>query len=107
MKVDGELVATGGLYNQVGLLEKEPRFKIYKNWLALVYTRPENRKTGFGALICKFIQDQSRKRGIDEMYLFTDTAQRLYSRLGWTELEKVSMGDRNVVVMKKDLANGY
>jgi GNAT superfamily N-acetyltransferase len=107
VKVDSEPVATGGLYNHVGLMEKEPRFKIYNNWLALVYTRPEHRKSGYGASICKFIQEQSAKRGINEMYLFTDTAKSLYSRLGWTELEKVSMGNRNVVVMKKNLAKEH
>ena len=47
MMINGNPVATGGLYNHVGLLDKEPRFKIYENWLALVYTKPENRRKGF------------------------------------------------------------
>ena len=39
------------------------------------------------------------------MYLFTDTAEQLYQRLGWTDMERLAMGDRNVVVMKNDLLN--
>jgi hypothetical protein len=37
------------------------------------------------------------------MYLFTDTAEQLYKRLGWTEMERLATGDRKVVIMKKDL----
>ncbi len=103
MTLDGEPIGTGGLYNHVGLIDKEPRFNIHKNWLALVYTVPNKRHQGFGALICNFIQDYSKKLGVRQMCLFTDTAERLYQRLGWDELEKISLGERKIVVMKKDL----
>lgn len=43
MTLDNKPIAAGGLYSHVGLIDKEPRLKIYKNWLALVYTTPENR----------------------------------------------------------------
>jgi GNAT superfamily N-acetyltransferase len=105
MTVDGAPVSTGGLYNHVGLLDKEPRLKIYKNWLALVYTVPDKRHQGYGALICKHIQDLSQRIGVDTMHLFTDTAERLYKRLGWIEIERLNIGERNVVIMKKDLVN--
>jgi N-acetylglutamate synthase-like GNAT family acetyltransferase len=72
MTLDGTPISTGGLYNHVGLLDKEPRLKIYKHWLALVYTTPDKRHQGHGALICKHIQDQSKYLGLDTMYLFTD-----------------------------------
>lgn len=106
MTVDNIPVSTGGLYDQVGLLDKEPRLKVYKNWLALVYTVSDKRHKGYGALICKHIQDYSKSLGIDTLYLFTDTAERLYKRLGWIEMERLVTGDRNIVVMKKDLLNG-
>ncbi len=44
MTLDNMPVATGGLYNYVGLLDREPKFRIYKNWLALVYTTPQKQK---------------------------------------------------------------
>src|SRR5687767_11249695 len=53
---NGIPIATGGVYDHVGLLDHEPRFKVYKNWLALVYTAPEKRHQGLGAVLCKHIQ---------------------------------------------------
>ena len=103
MTLDNIPVSTGGLYHQVGLVDKEPRLKIYKNWLALVYTTPEKRYQGYGALICEHIQDLSKNIGLDTIYLFTDTAERLYKRLGWNEMERLSIHDRNIIIMKKEL----
>jgi GNAT superfamily N-acetyltransferase len=96
-------VSTGGLYNHVGLLDKEPGFKIYKNWLALVYTTPAMRHQGYGALICNYIQEYAKQLGVEAIYLFTDTEERLYQRLGWYPLERVTLGERKIVVMKKEL----
>lgn len=102
MTVDGIPVSTGGIYDHVGLLDKEPRFKIYKNWLALVYTIPDKRGHGYGAMICEYIQDHSKQSGMGTLHLFTDTAERLYKRLGWEELERLELGERKIVVMKKE-----
>ena len=103
LTINDNPVATAGLYHHVGLLDKEPRFNVYKNWLALVYTIPEQRGKGYGAMLCREIEKHSEKIGIKQMYLFTDTAEQLYKRLGWSELERIALNERNVVVMKKDL----
>lgn len=100
MTIDGIPVSTGGLYDHVALLDKEPRLKIHKKWLALIYTTPDKRGKGYGALICKFIQDHSKNVGLNKIHLFTDTAERLYRRLGWTEIEKFTINDRNIVRQK-------
>jgi len=103
MTLDDHPVATGGLYNHVGLLDKEPRLKIYKNWLALVYTQPNSRGKGLGALICNYIQDHAKHLGLKEIYLFTHTAENLYTRLAWQQLERLALGGKDIVVMKKEL----
>jgi GNAT superfamily N-acetyltransferase len=103
MTLDNKPIATGGLYNHVGLLDKEPRLKIYKNWLALVYTKPDDRGKGLGALICNHIQDHSKDLGLKEIYLFTHTAENLYKRLDWQQLERLVLGGKDIVVMKKEL----
>lgn len=103
LTLDNQPVATGGLYNHVGLLEREPRFKIYKNWLALVYTKPDYRGKGLGALICTHIQDLSKDLGLKEIYLFTHTAENLYKRLAWKQLERLALDGKEIVVMKKEL----
>jgi GNAT superfamily N-acetyltransferase len=103
MTLDNKPIATGGLYNHVGLLDRDPKFKIYKNWLALVYTEPENRGKGFGPLICNTIQDHAKVLGLKDIYLFTHTAENLYKRLGWQQLERLVLGGKDIVVMKKEL----
>jgi GNAT superfamily N-acetyltransferase len=103
MTLDDKPIATGGLYNHVGLLDREPRLKIYKNWLALVYTKPDNRGKGLGALICNHIQDRSKDLGLKDIFLFTHTAESLYKRLGWEQLERLALGGKDIVVMKKEL----
>lgn len=103
MTLDNKPIATGGLYNHVGLLDREPKLKIYKNWLALVYTKLENRGKGLGALICNNIQEHSKDLGLKHIYLFTHTAENLYKRLGWQQLERLALGGKDIVVMKKEL----
>ena len=101
MKLNDVPIATGGMHNHVGLLDKEPRFKQYKNWLALVYTIPGKRQQGFGASICEYIERLSKDRGLKELFLFTDTAERLYTRLGWNELERLPLGKKECCCNKK------
>ncbi len=96
-------IATGGLYDHVSLLDKEPRLKIFKHWLALVYTTPENRGKGIGALLCQYIQERAKGFGLEHIYLFTHTAEQLYSRLGWQQIERLEWKDKNIVVMEKRL----
>ncbi|EOQ90265.1 acetyltransferase (GNAT) domain protein [Leptospira yanagawae serovar Saopaulo str. Sao Paulo = ATCC 700523] len=96
-------VGTGGVYHHVGLLEQQPKFKIHKHWLALVYTKPRIRKNGFGSKLCGYLEKMAKERGILELHLFSDTAVSLYERLGWSKVEVVGYGSRNVTVMKKNL----
>jgi GNAT superfamily N-acetyltransferase len=103
MKLNGVPIATGGIYDHVGLLDALPRLKPLQPWLALVYTIPEQRKKGYGALLCQEIQTLTKRIGINEMFLFTHTAEPLYKRLGWEQLERVYLKDKDIAVMKKDL----
>ncbi len=103
MSIGDTPVATGGLYDHVGLLDIEPRFKMYGPWLALVYTPIEHRKLGYGTLLCEEIQRRSKDLGLKELFLFTSTAESLYLRMGWAGMERLNIKGRDIVVMKKDL----
>ena len=103
MTLENEPIATGGIRNHVALLEREPRFSMYKNWLALVYTEPTSRGKGLGSLLCHYIQERSKQIGLNDIYLFTHTAENLYQRLGWQPLERITLTGKNIVVMKKEL----
>lgn len=101
MSVDGVPLATGGLYNHVGILDKIPRLAIHPHWLALVYTLPEHRGKGYGASLCECIEQHAQSLGLKELALFTHTAESLYRRLGWRQAERIAAGGRDLVVMTK------
>ncbi len=103
MTFKGIPITTGGIYCHVSLLDREPRFKEFKPWLALVYTAQEQQGKGYGALLCEQIQNQAKKLGIKELFLFTHTAESLYKRLGWQEMERLESGGKNIVIMNKKL----
>ena len=101
--LNGAPIATGGVYHHVGLLDAEPRLKVYQPWLALVYTIPEYRNKGYGALLCNEIQLQSKTLGLQQIFLFTHTAESLYKRLGWQQMERIALKGKNIAIMKLEL----
>lgn len=103
MQLDGRPVATGGIHTHVGLLDQLPAYRKYPHWLALVYTLPELRGKGYGAILCAQIQDYAAALGLREIFLFTDTAESLYTRLGWQPLERLVVGSRHIVIMNRSL----
>ena len=100
---DGIPIATGGLHHKVGLLQADDRFKKYDPWVAVLYTIPEQRNSGTGSLLLKKIEDFSLKKGYETIYLYTFTAESLYVREGWKEMERVSYKGHDTVVMQKKL----
>lgn len=103
MTRDGVPIGTAGVYNTVRILEKIPRLNIYTHWLALVYTIPMERGKGYGALLCKKIEEEAKKEGISKLHLYTDTAESLYKRGGWQVVERIEVESRNIVLMEKNL----
>ncbi|MCX6350736.1 MAG: GNAT family N-acetyltransferase [Bacteroidetes bacterium] len=103
LNVGGQMVATAGVYFHVGLLDHRPEFKIFSPWLALVYTSTENRNKGYGKMLCEKVQEMTKEAGVKELFLFTDSAEKLYSKLGWQVMDRFSLGKRNLVVMKLEL----
>lgn len=103
MLLDGLPIATGGIYSHVGLLDAIPRLKEFQPWLALVYTLTEHRGKGYGAKLCEEIQEQAKLAGMGQLYLFTHTAESLYKRLGWEQLERIELKGKDIAVMKKKL----
>jgi GNAT superfamily N-acetyltransferase len=98
-EINGAVVATGGIYTHVGLLDRKPEFGIHKYWLALMYSLPEMRGRGLGAKLCEFIIAEARHENIGEIYLFTDTAESLYQRMGWKVTERLLIAERDIAVM--------
>jgi N-acetylglutamate synthase-like GNAT family acetyltransferase len=103
MRLDNLPVATAGLYRYAALLDREPRLRMHKNWLALVYTIPGKRGNGFGSLLCNYIQQSAKQMGLKNMFLCTHTAASLYTRLGWQQVERLLISGREIMIMKKQL----
>ncbi|MEQ8810292.1 MAG: GNAT family N-acetyltransferase [Imperialibacter sp.] len=95
--------ATGGLSSHVGLLEAYPRLQIYKPWVSLLYTTEDYRNQGLGSQLLERIEAESLKLGYEQLYLHTFTAESLYKRLGWQEIELVDYKSHKTVVMTKQL----
>jgi N-acetylglutamate synthase-like GNAT family acetyltransferase len=103
MKLDNIPIATGGIYPHVRLQDVEPKYKDLGPWLALVFTKNEYRKKGYGALLCEKIQEVSKSMGTKKIFLFTHTAETLYKRLDWQQLERINLQGKEIVVMTKEL----
>jgi len=101
--VNGRAVATGGVYDHVGLLNHKPELNIYKKWLAQLYTIPGERGNGYGIRLCKQIQDHCRALALEKIYLFTHTAGPMYQKLGWSIIQQLTISNRNIAVMEKTL----
>ncbi|MES2810451.1 MAG: GNAT family N-acetyltransferase [Bacteroidota bacterium] len=102
--VDKLPVATGGIYNHVGLLDRQPRLKIHQHWLALVYTIPAYRAKGYGSMLCSELQKQAKQQCLNTLHLFTDTAESLYQNLGWKVQQRLETGGRNLAIMHLQLS---
>ncbi|MDF2456966.1 MAG: GCN5-related N-acetyltransferase [Cytophagaceae bacterium] len=103
MTADGVPVATGGLAYHVSLMNEAPRLKIYSPWLALVHTAPEHQNKGYGTLLCQKIEEMANELGVKEYFLFTYTAEKLYTKLDWEVMERLEARGKQIVVMKKKI----
>ena len=103
LKKNNTPIATGGLYNIVGILFEHERFRKFKPWVALLYTTPENRHCGYGAQLLSEIEIIAKKTGIPCLYLYTFTAEALYLKNGWKPMERVIYKGHNTVIMSKEI----
>ena len=73
-------------------------------WLAAVFVKPELRNKGIGTKLITSIEHEAKIRRIAELFLYTEHARRLYSRLGWHDLEECEYQGVDVVIMDKQLS---
>jgi len=100
---DNSAIATGGIYNEVNIHKVEPRFSQFSPWFALLYTVPTMRGKGVGSYLCDSLDIEAKRLNIDKFYLYTHTAQSLYRRKGWIEMEIFVHKEKHIYVMSKTL----
>lgn len=101
--VDDKAVATGGLCNEVNLYNVHERFKAFRPWVGLLYTEEAHRRRGYGTMLLEEIERRAREIGLDTIYLYTFTAESMYKRCGWTEMDRVPYKEHDTAVMQKSL----
>ncbi len=86
-----------------GALLIESDLKLRPNltpWLAGVYVKAEERGRGIASQLVNRVVAEAAALGVPELYLYTDTSQSLYARLGWEVVEELVYDDLPVTVMK-------
>jgi N-acetylglutamate synthase-like GNAT family acetyltransferase len=97
------VVALDGSRLLGGALLIENDLKLRPNltpWLAGVYVKAEERGRGIASQLVNRVVEEAAALGVPELYLYTDTSQSLYARLGWEVIEELVYDDLPVTVMK-------
>ncbi|WP_121661507.1 GNAT family N-acetyltransferase [Metabacillus litoralis] len=106
----------GKCLGTVSIFENDLKIrKIYKPWLASLYTKPEYRGRGVGQKLVSKSIDIVQQLGFNEIYLRTEDASDYYITRGWTYLETVSDDKHEKIdvlklkcnLMKKFYKNGF
>jgi len=94
----------GALVGSASLLDTDAdELRDFTPWLASVYVLPEHRSEGVGRALVDRIADEARALGFSTIYLFTLRARHWYADLGWQEIARRTIQQREVSVMSLDL----
>jgi ribosomal protein S18 acetylase RimI-like enzyme len=73
--------------------------------IANVAVNPSHRGQGLGKALLKFAEAEARRAGFDSIYLYTHEKMTeniaLYSRIGYVEYDRRSLGEFSLVYMRK------
>lgn len=72
-------------------------------WLAGVYVHPDYRNRGVASRLILRICDVAESFGLSELFLYTNTANELYGKLGWNEIREEPYRGRMVKIMRFEL----
>jgi GNAT superfamily N-acetyltransferase len=72
-------------------------------WLAGLYVWPRHRGRGIATTLVKFLEADARRMGIPRLYLYTESAEGFYRRLGWETIERRHWEGDEVAVMSLEL----
>lgn len=101
---DNQLVAAGGLHLNCGLIRVHKEFKPFSPWVSMVYCDKHFRNQGIGELVLKAIERKAHELGYAKLYLYTNSAERLYLRNQWTTFARVLYKGKDTAVMEKRIS---
>ncbi|WP_020533264.1 GNAT family N-acetyltransferase [Flexithrix dorotheae] len=103
LSLDGVVVGSGGVGNEVSIFREYENLRIYQPWVALLYIDEDYRNRGFGKMLLDEIENCARQQQLEKLYLYTFTAESLYKKCGWKEIERVIYKGHDTVVMEKEI----
>lgn len=74
-------------------------------WLAAVFVKTKFRGKGIGTKLITSVELEAKKRRKTELFLYTEHASKLYSNLGWQDIEKCKYQGVDVTIMNKRLCS--
>jgi GNAT superfamily N-acetyltransferase len=72
-------------------------------WLAGVFVAPDYRRRGIGSALVGRVVECAAGLGVRRLYLYTPSAGQMYSRLGWSAVERTSYRGADVLVMSLEV----
>lgn len=72
-------------------------------WLAALYVAPDYRRQGIASALVRAIEQHARNICCNQLYLYTVTAEGLYTKLGWTVRERFDWHGAKFVLMARQL----
>jgi GNAT superfamily N-acetyltransferase len=71
-------------------------------WLASLFVVPAWRRKGVGSLLIQRILGEARRLHLPKLFLWTSSAEALYLKLGWQQVERTDYCGSRIVVMQID-----
>lgn len=71
--------------------------------MSSLYVKSEYRNQGIGQALINELVNISRKMEIERLYLYTQTAQNYYQKLGWKLIEEKKVRDVTHYIMEMEL----
>jgi GNAT superfamily N-acetyltransferase len=95
---DGEPVGTASLSPDD--LEERPDLT---PWLAGVVVAPHVRGRGYAGRLIAAVEERARAGSIATLWLYTNTAERIYARAGWQTVETFQHRGKPSALMRREL----
>lgn len=73
-------------------------------WLAGVFVQPEFRRRGHATTLIRQVEAFALAAGVHVLWLYTSTAETLYTRLGWQRIGTETEAGEEVVLMRRSLS---
>lgn len=99
-------LADGQLLGTVSLIFNDlPGFEHLNPWLASLFVLPEYRGKSVAGFLIRAAEERLSALGYSEGFLFTESAQPLFEKLGWEFLQNADCNGHEVTILRRGFLN--